>query len=61
LSDLNKLKKFSRYVANFIFEVSIVQPGLLKSSISDDIIQLLGYTEDFLLKTANAKFNVFCS
>jgi len=41
--------------------VSIVQPGLLKTSISDDIIQLLGGTEDYLLKTSGAKFNVFSS
>lgn len=61
MSDLNKLKKFSRYATNFIFEVSIVQPGLLKGSVSDDIIQLLGSTEDYLLKTSGAKFSVYCS
>lgn len=61
LSSLNKLKKFSRYATNFIFEVSIVQPGLDKNKISEDIIQLLGSTEDYLLKTSGAKFNVYCS
>lgn len=60
-SDLTKLKRFSRYAKNFIFEVSIVQPGLSKESVSDDIIQLLGSTEDYLTKTAGAKFNVYCS
>lgn len=59
--DLNKIKKFSRYATKFNFEVSIVQPGLEKSKISDDIIQLLGSTEDYLLKTSGANFNVFCS
>lgn len=61
MSDLNRLRKFSRYAVEFNFEVSIVQPGLLKKSVSDDIIQLLGSTEDYLLKTAGAKFNVICS
>lgn len=61
IADLNKLKKFSRFATNFIFEVSIVQPGLSKDKITDDIMQLLGSTEDYLLKTSGAKFNVICS
>jgi len=61
MGDLNRLKKFSRLAANFNFEVSIVQPGLLKSKISTDIIQLLGVTEDYLLKTSGAPLNVYCS
>lgn len=61
MGELNKLKKFSRFASNFIFEVSIVQPGLSKTSVSEDIIQLLGNTEDYLLKTSGATFNVFCS
>lgn len=61
MGDLNRLKKFSRHSASFVFEVSIVQPGLLKESVSDDVIQLLGSTEDYLLKTSGAKFNVYCS
>ncbi len=61
MSDVNKLRKFSRFATKFIFEVSIVQPGLSKASVSDDIIQLLGSTEDYLLKTSGATFNVFCS
>lgn len=61
MADINKLKKFSRFATKFIFEVSIVQPGLSKASISDDIIQLLGSTEDYLLKTSGSNLNVFCS
>jgi len=61
MSDLNRLKKFSRHASKFTFEVSIVQPGLLKSKISDDVIQLLGSTEDYLLKTSGASLNVYCS
>lgn len=60
-SDLNKLKKFSRFATNFIFEVSIVQPGLSKTAIFEDIIQLLGSTEDYLLKTSRATLSVLCS
>ncbi|NQU88238.1 MAG: type III restriction endonuclease subunit R, partial [Mariniphaga sp.] len=58
---LNKLRKFSRFATNFIFEVTIVQPGLSKQKVSDDIIQLLGSTEDYLIKTSDATFNVICS
>lgn len=61
MKELNRLKKFSRYAPNFVFEVSIVQPGLSKVQISDDVTQLLGSTEDYLLKTSNAEFSVYCS
>lgn len=61
LGGLAVLKKFSRQATKMIFEVSIVQPGLDGKVISQDIIQLLGNTEDYLLKTSGAKFNVFCS
>ena len=61
MTDVNKLKKFSRYATNFVFEISIVQPGLSKKLISTDIIQLLANTEDYVLKTSGAKLNVFCS
>jgi hypothetical protein len=61
MSDVNKLKKFARLAKQFVFEVSIVQPGLSKEKVSDDIIQLLGSTEDYLNKTSGATFNVFSS
>ena len=61
MSEVNKLRKFSRFATKFVFEVSIVQPGLSKASVSDDIIQLLGSTEDYLIKTSAATFNVYCS
>lgn len=61
MNDLNRLKKFSRFAPKFIFEVTIVQPGLSKSKPSTDIIQLLGSTEDYLLKTSNAEFSVIAS
>lgn len=61
MSDVNKLKKFARLAKQFVFEVSIVQPGLSKDKVSDDIIQLLGSTEDYLVKTSGAEFNVIAS
>lgn len=61
ISDLNKLKKFSRFANKFNFEISIVQPGLLSTAVSEDIVQLLGSTEDYLIKTSGARFNVYCS
>jgi len=61
MSDVNKLKKFARLAKKFVFEVSIVQPGLSKDKVSDDIIQLLGSTEDYLIKTSGATFNVISS
>jgi hypothetical protein len=60
IDQLIKLKKFSRY-AKLNFAVSIVQPGLSKEKISTDIIQLLGCTENYLIKTTNAPFKVICS
>lgn len=61
INEFNKLKKFSRFATKCIFEVTIVQPGLSKAKISDDIIQLLASTEDYLHKTSGAKFNVISS
>jgi len=60
MSEVNRLKKFSR-VAKVIFDVSIVQPGLSKKLISDDVIQLIGSAEDYLVKTAGASLSLYCS
>lgn len=60
LSILNKLRKFARYAPNLVFEVTLVQPGLDSTKVSDDVRQLLGSTEDYLLKTSNAIFEVIC-
>lgn len=60
MSEVNRLKKFAR-VSKIIFNVSIVQPGLSKKLITDDVIQLVGNTEDYLVKTAGANFDLYCS
>lgn len=61
IADLSKIRKFARAVTKPNFEITIVQPGLSKEKISDDITQLLGCTEDYLIKTSGATFNVYCS
>jgi len=52
----NKAKR-----SKLLFEVVIVQPGGIKSSLSDDILILLGTTEHYLQKTTQAEFRVITS
>lgn len=58
--DLLNLQKFARF-AKCNFKMTIVQPGLSKAKISADIIQLLGSTENYLMKTSNASLQVIAS
>lgn len=60
MSTLLKLNKQARYM-DIEFVVTLVQPGLSKASISDSIIQLLGSTEHYLVRTARATMDVICS
>lgn len=59
-SDLRALERASRY-SKLLFEVTIVQPGLAKSRITDPILRLLGSTELYLTKSAEAPLLVICS
>ncbi len=43
------------------YEVSIVQPSLSKQNTSDDILTLLGVTENYLKEVANINLNVIIS
>ncbi|WP_462251144.1 DEAD/DEAH box helicase [Ekhidna sp.] len=43
------------------FKTMIVQPGVSKNRISDNILRLLGTTELYLRKTTEAEFVVVCS
>ncbi len=61
MGTLNKLRKFARYAPKFEFEVTLVQPGLDSARISEDVIQLLGSTEDYLVTTSGASMEVICS
>ncbi|WP_421979011.1 DEAD/DEAH box helicase [Roseivirga seohaensis] len=60
LKTLAYLKNKSRQ-SKIQFRVMIVQPGLGKSIVSDDILRLLGNTELYLKKTTEADFHVICS
>jgi hypothetical protein len=42
-------------------EVVLAQPGLSRAACSDQILELLGSTELYLKKTANANLKVVCS
>lgn len=60
LSSLSRLRKIGKF-AELSLAVTIAQPGLSKKEITSDIIQLLGATDNYLVKTARAVFEVICS
>lgn len=43
------------------FQVTIVQPGVLRSSVTEEMLKLLGTTELFIKKTTMAELQVWCS
>ena len=43
------------------FYVTIVQPGVSSSSITEEMLKLLGTTELFIKKTTQADLDVICS
>ncbi|MCE7995489.1 MAG: DEAD/DEAH box helicase family protein [Roseivirga sp.] len=57
---MSYLKNKSRQV-KVSFKVLIVQPGLSKATVTEDILRLLGTTELYLKKTTEAEFRVICS
>lgn len=58
--ELILLKKHSRY-SRILFEIFIVQPGLSKTQVSEDILKLLGATDLYLKKTSGANFRLICN
>lgn len=44
-----------------IFEIFIVQPSISKSNVSEDILNLLGVTENYIKETTGIDLKVFCS
>ena len=60
LKELSYFKKQARR-SRIELNVVVVQPGLSKCKISDDILKLLASTELFLKKTSDANFSVICS
>ena len=43
------------------FEIFIVQPGISKEYVSDDILTLLGVTESYIKETSGIKLTIICS
>lgn len=60
LADLAKLRKQARS-ARIELEVILVQPGISKTGVTESILELLGSTELYLKKTADAMLRVVCS
>lgn len=57
LKDFNSLKNRAR-VSKIKFNVTIVQPGISKNKISNDMLRILATTELFLKKTSDAELLV---
>lgn len=60
IANLENLKNRSR-TTPVELQVTIVQPGVLKSSITEEMLKLLGTTELFIKKTTMAELQVWCS
>ncbi|MEB9727886.1 hypothetical protein P4J62_27095, partial [Bacillus cereus] len=43
------------------YEIFIVQPSISKKSVRDDILTLLGVTENFIKETTGIELKVICS
>jgi len=60
IPDLLNVKRRARIV-KLDLHITVIQPGGNKESLSHDILKLLGCTEEYLKKTAQAEFSVVCS
>lgn len=60
LRSLKLLEKRSRRM-RVKLDVEIIQPGLSKQHVTDPVLHLLGSTELYLHKTAEAKLSVICN
>lgn len=61
IENLEKLLRIAKKKIPIEFEVYIVQPSLSKEKVSDNILTLLGMTENFLLEFAAIKLKVLVS
>ncbi|WP_197457607.1 hypothetical protein [Snodgrassella sp. CFCC 13594] len=60
LADLEKYRNMANTMP-IKLEVTIVQPGLSKSAITEEISKLLACTESYIKKTTRADLKVWCS
>lgn len=43
------------------YEIFIVQPSISKSNVNEDILNLLGVTENYIKETTSIDLKVICS
>lgn len=58
---LEQMSKDVRWKKELKFHVAIVQPSLSKANYSEDIMNLLGAVQMYLLEEANVDLEVYCS
>lgn len=59
--ELEILKDKAKKRMPMTFEIFIVQPSISKSNVSDDILNLLGVTENYIKETTGIDLKVICS
>lgn len=61
VGDLERILSFAKKKMPMKFKIYIVQPSLSKANPSEDILQLLGVTENFLKETSGIELGVISS
>lgn len=61
IQDLERLERLAKEEIPMEFKIFIVQPGLSKANTTDDILSLLGVTENYLMETAAIDLKVITS
>ncbi|WEK52939.1 MAG: DEAD/DEAH box helicase family protein [Candidatus Cohnella colombiensis] len=61
IDDLERILRFAKKKMPMQFKMFIVQPSLSKANPSEDILQLLGVTENFLKETSGIELGVISS
>ena len=61
IKDLQKLERISKYSKKLKLDISIVQPGISKSKMTNEMKLVFGATEHYLFNSANASFTIYCS
>jgi superfamily II DNA or RNA helicase len=59
--ELEILKEKAKKRMPMTFEIFIVQPSISKSNVSEDILNLLGVTENYIKETTGIDLKVICS
>ena len=59
--ELERLRRIANRLKRVRFEITIVQPSISKTIVSEDILVLLGTTETYIKDYSNINFHVICS